>query len=388
MPDTRTVSRTFPRQPVLGRDTLRGTKTALPSLIDLPHVFTRSGRAAIRIAIRLAGAGPGSQVLVPTYHCPTMVAPVELVGAEPLFYPIDESARPNVEWLARQPLGSCRAMLAAHLFGITRDLSEVATFCQDRGIVLIEDCAHCFFGLSGTRPVGSTGDFAIGSLPKFFPVAEGGVLASARRPLNSVQLSPQPVRRELAALWDAIDLPLRAGRLGAPGRALRAVGRMRNRVAKRRANSGDTVIAPRDDLRTEALGDELMGPTRLRRVDAWLTGHCASQLIVESRQRNFNMLTAALERTPGIALPIPRCASDSAPYVVPVLLAEADDAYQRMRSAGLPVFRWDRLWPGTPRISSDVTADWSRGLIQVACHQSLSEADMRQIADILRACLR
>jgi len=317
-----------------------------------------------------------------------MIAPVELVGAEPLFYPVDESGRPNIEWLVNQPLGNCKAMLAAHLFGMTVDLSEISTLCRDRGIVLIEDCAHSFFGLSGTRPVGSTGDFAIGSLPKFFPVAEGGVLASAKRSLTTVQLSPQPVRRELAALWDAIDLPARAGRLGVPGRALRAVERIGKRFARRQANSGHAATDATNDLRAEALGDELMGPTRLRRADAWLTTHCASQIIVECRQRNFNLLTENLRGTPGISLPFPDCGRTSAPYVVPILVAGADDAYQRMRSVGLPVFRWDRLWPGTPNISDDITADWSRGLVQVACHQSLSEADMRQIAEMLSACLR
>ncbi|MBK9574239.1 MAG: DegT/DnrJ/EryC1/StrS family aminotransferase [Rhodoferax sp.] len=54
---------------------------------------------------------------------------------------------------------------------------------------MIEDCAHCFFGQAGERPIGAWGDFATASLTKFFPVPEGGLLASSSRPLPGLALA-------------------------------------------------------------------------------------------------------------------------------------------------------------------------------------------------------
>ncbi|MBK8750840.1 MAG: hypothetical protein IPL99_03960 [Candidatus Competibacteraceae bacterium] len=73
--------------PVLGWASFTGSRsTALPSVQELPQVaLTTSGRAAIFQALSLLNLPAGSKVLVPTYHCPTMVAPVLLAGLQPIF---------------------------------------------------------------------------------------------------------------------------------------------------------------------------------------------------------------------------------------------------------------------------------------------------------------
>ena len=62
-----------------------------------------------------------------------------------------------------------RAILVAHLFGLSISLAEVRAICSKGGIGLIEDCAHCFFGAADGTSVDARGGFAIDSLPKAFP---------------------------------------------------------------------------------------------------------------------------------------------------------------------------------------------------------------------------
>jgi len=83
----------FPRLPVFGWSAFSGERAApVPAVLDARYRrFTTSGRAAIEVALRVLGVGPGDKVLVPTYHCPTMIAPVVRSGAEPAFYPITAS---------------------------------------------------------------------------------------------------------------------------------------------------------------------------------------------------------------------------------------------------------------------------------------------------------
>jgi len=110
--------------------------------------------------------------------------------------------------------------------------------------------------------------------------------------------------------------------------------------------------------------------------------------MVARRKSNYNAITEELSGHPELQLVFPECGDSSAPYVVPVVTARADAAYARMRSLGLPVFRWDRIWPGTPQYSSDATATWSRGLLQIACHQSLGGNQITRMCRALLDCVR
>ena len=85
-------------------------------------------------------------------------------------------------------------------------MAVVRSFCVALGCNLIEDCAHAFFGITDDWPVGSWGDVSIASLTKFFPVPEGGLIASATRPLKALDLEPRGWYGEIKAAADAIEL--------------------------------------------------------------------------------------------------------------------------------------------------------------------------------------
>jgi hypothetical protein len=83
-----------------------------------------------------------------------------------------------------------RAIVAIHEYGYPHPhLAELIDAARDRGIPLIEDCAHSLDSTLGGAPLGSFGDFAIFSLPKVFPVRAGGILATAA---PRAELPPQP----------------------------------------------------------------------------------------------------------------------------------------------------------------------------------------------------
>ena len=136
----------FARQPIIVPAMLCRSASTISTLLQLPNiVLTRSGRSALLLALQQLGTQPGDRVLVPTYHCPTMIAPVERLAAIPLFYPITLGGGPDMDFLNALDGRPVRAILVAHLFGLPISLTEVRAFCSERGIGLIEDCAHCFF---------------------------------------------------------------------------------------------------------------------------------------------------------------------------------------------------------------------------------------------------
>lgn len=99
-----------------------------------------------------------------------------------------------------------KAILVIHEFGVphkgTPQLRELA---DQRGIPLIEDCAHTIDSYRDDWQVGYFGDFVIVSFSKLFPVAGGGMLLGKAIPCELTDRELQSVIPMLPAAADALD---------------------------------------------------------------------------------------------------------------------------------------------------------------------------------------
>lgn len=201
-------ARRLPRQTVFGWVSCGREHVVDVAVLDaLPQKsLTSSGRAAIYQALQQLNLPTGTKVLVPSYHCPTMVAPLVCAGLSPAFYGLDEQGNPNLEGIAPELVKNAGAIIVAHYFGLARSLAQVRHWCDAHSIALIEDCAHCYFGATGERDIGRWGDFAIASLTKFFPVPEAGLLASGTRQLKPLSLQALSPPHQVKAIVDVLEL--------------------------------------------------------------------------------------------------------------------------------------------------------------------------------------
>lgn len=379
-----------PRLPVMGWQTFRGGREAtLPSLLDHPrHALTTSGRAAILLALECVGVGPQDVVLVPTYHCPTMVAPVLTLGAQAVFYPIDDTGAPRLDWLEQHAPRQAKAMLVTHYFGLPQPMDVHRAWCDARGIALIEDCAHAMFGRSGTRAVGGWGDVAIASLTKFFPAPEGGVLALNRPDLRLPALTPAPLIQQVKAAADILHMGASHDRLTGLNGLIRGVFALRGLL--RRSHEPATPTGPGAPAAPDAKADDPsdanmslidlpLSHRALTRASAWVSTEIPRQRIVQARRRHYERLLQALQGHEGFRPLRPQLPADSAPYVFPLWVRTPDPGYLEMRRLGVPVSRWDRLWPGVPSIDGDAGVSWSHHVLQLACHQDLSDQELDAI---------
>jgi perosamine synthetase len=389
--------RLIPRLPVFGWPSWLGMRQAeLPCMLDMANChLTTSGRASIALALEVLGIGPGDTVLLPTYHCPTMVAPSIEQGAGPRFYPIDANGSPNLEWLDKQDLRSARVLLVPHLFGLPQPMALIREWCDARGLALLEDCAHSLFGSSDGRPAGSWGDISVGSLTKFLPVPEGGCLV-----LNKGQAAPDLSRcsatTEIKAWVDILEEGARYGRM--PGlNHLIALPLEWSRKLRRPAPAGPgsatqaSVTRNRRaaDIEAGLAIDMTLAHREVQSACRWLAGHLPRHRIVERRRSNYEALARGLDGHAGVHPLLRQLPQGAAPYVFPLWVDQPDPAYQRLREAQIPVFRWDRLWPGVPDLEGDHGKQWSHHIIQVACHQDLSDADLDWIVQhLLRICAK
>jgi hypothetical protein len=386
----------MPRLPVFGWPALRGQSHAeVPCMLSLPGLrYSTSGRASILLALEALDVGPGDQVLLPTYHCPTMVAPASGLRAVPVFYPIDAQGGPDLAWLDRQDLGRARALLAAHYFGVPQPMAALRQWCTARGIALVEDCAHALFGRSGERPVGAWGDIAIGSLTKFLPVPEGGcIIVNGAAPLPALRRASFTMG--VKSVVDILEVGASQNQLtglnglisgGLAGlRRLRGVAALPSEAALAVPPSG----ADAPGLSADFTVDSALAHRELAAPCRWVAQTLPRERIVERRRRHFERLLAVLGGRPGLRPLVAQLPPDCAPYVFPLWVDTPDPGYAELRRLAMPVFRWDRLWPGVPVLPADHGLQWSHHVLQLACHQDLTDAQLESFAaEILRLYTR
>ncbi len=150
-------------------------------------VALSSGTAALHLALRLAGVGPGDEVLVSTLTFCASVNPILYQGGRPTF--IDsETASWNLDpnlvedvLRARDQAGKRpKALVAVHLYGQTADLDPLVALCERYGVTLIEDAAEALGATYKGRAPGTFGQSGIFSFNgnKIITTSGGGMLVT------------------------------------------------------------------------------------------------------------------------------------------------------------------------------------------------------------------
>ncbi|MBB4844150.1 dTDP-4-amino-4,6-dideoxygalactose transaminase [Paucibacter oligotrophus] len=383
---SRPATASIPRLPVLDWHTFSGSKhSSTPCLLDLPQAqLTHSGRASILLALEMLGLGRGDRVLVPTYHCPTMIAPVIQRQAQALFYPLRADGSPDLDWIARQDLGGVRAILAAHFFGIPQHLAPLRAWCDERGIRLIEDCAHALFGVSDGQAVGSWGDLAIASLTKFLPVPEGGCLINNRLLGQAFPSLASPgAKSQLKAAFDIVHVGVNHGRLKGLNRPFSGLLSLLQRF-KRRGEALAPAQAAADDYAESFDIDLGQSHRALTAASRCMAQYAPRERIVEGRRQQYRFFAQAFAGSQAFRPLMPQLPEHCAPYVFPLWVDDPDPGYFELRRLGLPVSRWDRLWPEVGEIAGDHGQQWSHHILQLACHQDLSQQELQRMLALVQ----
>jgi hypothetical protein len=138
--------------------------------------FTASGRAGLDAVLGSLGLEQSDDVLVTNTSGQTYVsACVTCI--------VFNHCRPS-----RVLTDRTRAIVVIHEFGYPHpELGVLLAVARERGIPLIEDCAHSFDSRVADGPLGSFGDYAIFSLPKVMPAERGGILVGPLEIANDVE---------------------------------------------------------------------------------------------------------------------------------------------------------------------------------------------------------
>lgn len=342
-----------------------------------------AGRYAIGLAMKGAGVGPGDRVLLPAYHCGSMVEPALWLGAEVDFYHLRGDLQVDLGDLTARLKKGAKAVLATRYFGFPEGLSGVRPLCDEHGAVLIEDCAHSLAGDGSDDPPGWVGHFAVGSTWKFCPGPDGGVVCSNAGPVNWPAMARPGLGRQARALYRVVERAVRhvCRGSGDPGGETPDVMRVEGVETPPMArDSGESQAGVGRSLRWFDAADA--------RVDMTWVAKAAFRLVdfrrmAAVRRENYRLL---LERCSALGRARPLygdLAEGVVPYAFPVLLHHPAEDFRRLKYRGMPIWRWDEL------AASDcaVSQSYRHSLLQLPCHEDLRPADREWMAETLAAVL-
>jgi len=126
-----------------------------------------SGTAALMLAFKAVGVGPGDEVIVPALTYVATAFAVSYLGGVPVFVDVDEhtfNIDPEQVEAAISP--KTKAICPVHLYGQPADMDELREIAVRHGLALIEDAAQAHRAEYKGARVGGLGDIGCFS---FYP---------------------------------------------------------------------------------------------------------------------------------------------------------------------------------------------------------------------------
>src|SRR5215475_1718562 len=172
-------------------------------------------RSAFQLALESLDLDKGIEIIFPALTFPIIPMIARMLGYTPVFCAVDaETFNAGPQHIAPMITARTGAIVATHLFGQACPIHDVVALAGQRGIRVIEDCAHaCGVRVDG-RQVGTFGDVGVFSFAegKNMPCLGGGAIATedeavARRAEAILAKAPTPATTTLVqtafSIWAA-----------------------------------------------------------------------------------------------------------------------------------------------------------------------------------------
>jgi dTDP-4-amino-4,6-dideoxygalactose transaminase len=140
-------------------------------------VGVSSGTSALELALKVAGIGPGTEVIVPANSFFATAEAVSNVGARPVFADVDPiTFHLDAASAERVITARTRAVIPVHLYGWALNMEPIETLARKHDLIIIEDAAQAHGVGRGGKKVGSSGRLTCFS---FYPGKNLGALGDA-----------------------------------------------------------------------------------------------------------------------------------------------------------------------------------------------------------------
>lgn len=190
--ETKNIARCLATGHVTQGPQVQAFERAFASFLSSPHaVAVTSCGAALHLAVKALGLGPGDEVVVPAFTWVATAHAVEYAGAKVVFADVSpQTYNITDETLEEALTPATRAVIPVHLFGLPAPMHEITLLSQKHGFYVIEDAACAIGATDQGRLVGTWGDIGCFSFHprKIITTGEGGMLTTFSDTLHNALL--------------------------------------------------------------------------------------------------------------------------------------------------------------------------------------------------------
>ena len=349
-----------------------------PFPFNAPHAacFHTARSAIYQLFRKLVEAGRAT-VLAPDYHMGNELRAIRAAGARVVLYRVGRDLQPDLDSLRRHCAHGADVLFTIHYAGWPQPVGALRKLCDDRGLLLVEDCALALFTETEGRPVGTFGDYAVFCLYKTLPVLDGGLLVQNRNVFPELDaLRPEPIGRAFeigraAELW----IDRYRGRSPRGGAALaavkRSVGAALTALRVERVPVGDVGFDPRRSL---------LGMSAWSR---WMIGRLDLGDIRRRRRKNFHLLAGLLD---GACKAVIREAPPGVcPLFFPLLVQDKGAAARALWKRGIMATElWNEGDPASKEQEGRDAQYLRRHVLELPIHQDVTEAHLHYMGRHVR----
>lgn len=352
------------------------TKQVMPFPFNQPNTrYYYHARNGVYELGQLLGL-TGQEVLFPAYFQGVEIEALMAAGVRPRFFPVHEKMRIDPAEVAGMIGPHTRAIYLIHYVGFPGPVEELSAICRERGLLLIEDCAHAMLSCLGDQPLGSTGDASIYCIYKALAAPHGGAILLRDRAVDLPQ-GETPSLVSLAS-YIATSVLLNLEMRGS------AVGRMLRRTAMGWGKSAlNAAHVKRDSVSTLHFELERVNLAMSDFVHTILNAQDYRGIIARRRDNYLHLL----ERLRAVSAPLfEGLPAGVCPIYYPFLIRDSQDAQRRLRARGVETITvWHESHPVTPVGSFPEVDELRRTVLWIPCHQDLTPAAISRVADAVQA---
>ena len=239
-------------------------------------VAVSSGTAAMHLALRCLGVGPGDEVIASSLTFIGSVSPVIFQGATPVFIDSD-----RVSWnmdtdLLAEEIEACRkkgklpkAVVPTDIYGQCADLDMISGICSAHNVPVVEDSAESLGATYKGRSAGVGARASVFSFNgnKIITTAGGGILASEDKDLIDHARFLSQQARDPFPHYEHSEV----GYNYRMSSILAAIGRGQLRVIEERVNARRRIFEFYQNALKELPGISFMPEAPYGRANRWLT---------------------------------------------------------------------------------------------------------------------
>ena len=215
---------------------------------------------------------------------------------------------------------------------------------------------------------------------KFFPVLDGGFLASNKHKLSHISLRKPPIAFQLKSAINSIEKAISFKRLGKKGTFLNILlgikSKLWNEVKKSNAGSAKLTSGP-----GSSEGGFQLDENWINVKSTWFSSQITTRAnyshMHSKRQQHYTQLHTALKDLPNCAPLFNSLPSHVTPLVYPLKFKKPEQYFSALKEKGVPIWRFGEYLDEeiTPE-EFPTSCELSETVFQFPCHQSLTQDEI------------